>query len=130
VIEPQDQLFKKPSTEEENRNTNIQNKLDDKLNEARENWAVKFVSFTGMTLLAVSSFVACPPLVIIGTVLVTAVSIYYAQKHFRKLVEPEKNQVSVVKFSMFSPNKISPFTEKDQAFIIEQRKLQPGYQRS
>lgn len=116
------ELFKKPTADDEKINAEIQGKLDEKLDECLTNWSFKFLSFAGMTLLAVSSFVACPPLVIIGTVLVTAVSIYYALKHFRKLVEPEKNQVSVVKSSMFSPQ---PLAEKGRAFTSEQSKLQP-----
>ncbi len=80
------QLFGAPTKNDKEMNANIQKELSKKLDESLTNWAVKFVSFTGMTLLAVSSFVACPPLVFIGTMLVTAVSIYYAQKHCRKLI--------------------------------------------
>jgi hypothetical protein len=100
------QLFEKPTDSDRLLDNQTQKQLDEKFSKIRKNWAFKCISFTGMTLLAVASFITCPPLVITGTILVTVVSIYYAQKHFKKL-RPEmksgEQQVSVVKSSIFSP---------------------------
>ncbi len=114
------QLFEIPSDDDKFQNSRIQNKLDDKFYKSLKDWTVKFISFSGMTLLAVSSFVACPPLVIIGTVLVTAVSIYYVQKHFRKLIpetKPDEKQVSVAEQGIF---KTQP--QKSQTFCFRNLK--------
>lgn len=74
-----------PSREDSDIDKQIQDECNKKFYETRNNFAAKWLSFVGMTCLAIASFVACPPLVIIGTVCVTLVSMYYMEKNSEKL---------------------------------------------
>lgn len=77
----------------------IQHKLNERLSQSKYLFAVKLISFVGMTLVAVSGF-TCPPTLFIGLALACAVALYYMKhnapscnsKHglFSKTKAPEK----------------------------------------
>ncbi len=71
------ELTRAASLEDIFTNSKIQKEMQKNYNQERINLALETASFIGMALLAVTGFISCPPLLIIGLTLTTLVAVVY-----------------------------------------------------
>jgi hypothetical protein len=81
-----DELKKEATTNDHAMNLKIQKQLNENYKQSRLNLMMKTASFIGMTLLAVSGFVSCPPLLITGLAITTLVAAYFIYKHRKTII--------------------------------------------
>jgi hypothetical protein len=80
----------------------IQTQLTKNYKQNKINLALKTASFVGMTLLAVSGFVACPPVLIAGLAITAIVAAIYIYRNSDKILN------SLSKFGLFEDKKGKP----------------------
>lgn len=81
---------------------NIQADLEKNYKENRINFFIKTASLVGMTLLAVSAFVSCPPVLITGLAITSVVATYYIYKNGGNIMQAVNN--AAIKFGLFGQN--------------------------
>lgn len=98
-----DELKKEVTPDDIKSDKQIQKTLTESYKENRDNLALKTASFVGMTLLAVSGFVSCPPLLIIGLCITAVVAGIYIHRNSKKIIETIDGVTS--KFGLFNAQK-------------------------
>ncbi|OGT47034.1 MAG: hypothetical protein A3E83_04105 [Gammaproteobacteria bacterium RIFCSPHIGHO2_12_FULL_41_20] len=91
----------KPTDIDTRINNHVQSQLTKQYQESRNNLAMKALSFVGMTLLAVGTFVACPPLLIVGLVVTSIVAAYYLYKNKERIAAKIKE---IRQHGLFKPH--------------------------